>query len=143
MLNVKKEKILEKIKLNKLDVALRQLREAIHLFFEERDCVSIHTLAMASYQILYDIAKKNNIEDLMYDSIVIRDEYRRLAKQYLNKSKNFFKHAEKDTNKRHDFAPVTNEYSLLYTITLLEKMIFRKILNIFLLYGGFLLIIKI
>lgn len=118
----KDEKKLVKIKLTKLDVALRQLSEAIHLFFEERDSVSIHTLAMASYQILYDIAKKRKIKDLMYDSIVIKDEYRREAKKYLNKSKNFFKHADEDPNGEHEFPLVINDYVLFLCIVLMQEM---------------------
>ena len=43
-----------KITVTKIGAARSQLIEAIHLFFEDRDPVSIHTLVGASLQILND-----------------------------------------------------------------------------------------
>jgi hypothetical protein len=43
-----------KITVTKIGAARSQLIEAIHLFFEDRDPVSIHTLLGASLQILND-----------------------------------------------------------------------------------------
>ena len=81
---------------------------------------------MASYQIMYDIAKISAIKDVMYDSIVIKDEYRGLAKQYLNKSKIFFKHADKDSEEKHEFPPDINDYMLMACISLMERMKIHK-----------------
>ena len=45
-------------KLTKLEVAERQLRVAIRLFFERKDAVAVHTLAAASRDLLNDLAKR-------------------------------------------------------------------------------------
>jgi hypothetical protein len=83
------------ITLNKAAVARRQLREATILFLEKRDIVSVHTLATAAYQILYDIAQKQGLKDMLYDSDIIKDEYRSQFKGHINIEKNFFKHADR------------------------------------------------
>ena len=46
-----------KEKLTKLDVARRQIDEAIRMFFERRDTVSTHTVASAASQVLADFGK--------------------------------------------------------------------------------------
>ena len=68
-----------KIRVTKLDAALRQLNTAITLWFRDGDEVAIHTLAAASHQIVYDIVRKKNGPDLLYDSIIFKDEYRKHA----------------------------------------------------------------
>ncbi len=86
----------EEITVSKLDAAARQLDTAIVLWFDGADIISIHTLAAASHQIIHDINKKRGGRDLIYDSLVIKDEYQ---KEWVNKLKspmNFFKHADKD-----------------------------------------------
>ena len=47
--------------ITKLDAARRQLNQAIWLLFEDRDVVSIHTLACAATTILNDVAKAKKI----------------------------------------------------------------------------------
>jgi hypothetical protein len=83
-------------KITKVDAAVRQLDTAIMLWFQRDDAVSIHTLACSAYQILHDINQHRKGPELIFDSIVIKDEFRPLAKSYLKKTYNFFKHAEKD-----------------------------------------------
>jgi hypothetical protein len=74
------------LKLNKMEVAERQLKEAINLFFEQRDCVSIHTLATAAYQVLYDMRKKSHSYDDLKDTNIIKDEYRKQWNAYLTEA---------------------------------------------------------
>lgn len=89
-----------KINVTKLSAARSQLIEAINLFFEERDPVSIHTLASAALQILNDHVSADEIwkTDLLlhYDSIYIKEDMRKLWNKRINEAKNFFKHADKD-----------------------------------------------
>jgi hypothetical protein len=47
--------------IRKIDAARRQLDEAIRLWMEGRDPLAIHTLSMAAFGILYDIAKHQNL----------------------------------------------------------------------------------
>jgi hypothetical protein len=50
-----------KIVVTKLDAARRQLRTAIHLWFNDGDPVSIHALAFAAYE-LSTLSARNVIE---------------------------------------------------------------------------------
>jgi len=106
----------EIIALTKLEIADRQLNEAIRLFFERRDCVSIHTLATASLQISLDHLTEDEVIDnsifLDKRSIYIKDEYRKEFSDHINKSRNFFKHADRDLKKgisSLEFNPDENE----------------------------------
>lgn len=68
---------MEKVTLEKLEVAWRQIDTAITLWFNDGDPVSIRTLACSAYQIVHDVNQKAGWRDLLYDSLVIKDEYRR------------------------------------------------------------------
>ena len=84
------------LKISKIDAATRQLDTAIELWFTDGDAVSIHTLACAAYQVIHDINSARQGRDLLFDSLNIKDEYR---KQYINRLKkpmNFFKHADSE-----------------------------------------------
>ena len=82
--------------IKKIEAGLRQLDCAISLYFTESDPIAIHTLACAAHQIIHDINKHRKGPELLFDSIVFKDEYRALAKKYLHKYYNFFKHANND-----------------------------------------------
>ncbi len=66
------------ITISKLDAASRQLQTAISLWFTSDDPVSVHALAFAAYEVLHTISKKRNSyrRDLLFDSDLIKDEYR-------------------------------------------------------------------
>ena len=90
-----------KINVSKIAAAKSQLLEAINLFFEERDPISIHTLTCAALQILHDhfddvgqVWDHNLI--FHYDSIYIKDEYRKEYAEHVHSVRNFFKHADRD-----------------------------------------------
>jgi hypothetical protein len=82
--------------IKKIEAALHQLDCAISLYFQESDPIAIHTLACAAHQIIHDINRYRKGPELLFDSIVFKDEYRGLAKKYLHKHYNFFKHANND-----------------------------------------------
>ena len=86
------------IYISKLDAAKRQLETAIRLFFNNSDFVSIHTLTCAGYDILKDLAKKQNITSQVQESFekFIRADKRKEVLDKLNKPKHFFKHANID-----------------------------------------------
>jgi len=95
--------------------AQSQLGEAIKLFFEMRDPVSIHTLLGAAHQIMRDVAKSNDIsykcviEELPNEAGLSEKEwYRRVFRP-----RNFFKHGETDSNVVLDFDPRENDLWLL------------------------------
>lgn len=88
-----------KITITKLEAARRQLRVAISLWFQNGDEVAIHTLACAAYQIIHDINRHRGGEELFFDSLVIREEYRDQAIKRFKKEMNFFKHADKGSRR--------------------------------------------
>lgn len=101
------------LQLTKFDVAERQLNQAILLFFDEQDPVSIHTLAEAAAQVLYDIRKLTGASSIARDTDRIRPEFHREWLAAVFSSRNFFKHADKDKDAVHTFKEEFNHYSLL------------------------------
>jgi hypothetical protein len=101
------------LRLTKFDVAERQLNQAIALFFGGGDPVSIHTLAEAAAQVLYDIRSQHGGTSLTRDSNLIREEKKKEWLSYVFRSRNFFKHADRDANATHEFKDTFNHFSLL------------------------------
>lgn len=98
--------------LSKFDVAERQLNQAILLFFDEGDPVSIHTLAEAASQILYDIRSDTGSVSFARDPDKIQAEYKKDWLKAIFRSRNFFKHADKDRSEVHEFKDELNHFSL-------------------------------
>lgn len=117
-----------KVNVTKIDAARSQLIEAIKLFFEDRDPVSIHTLVGASLQILNDhITDIGEVYDnnliFHYKTIYIKDEFRKLWNSKMNESKNFFKHADKDLKGGKlsiEFETTLNEFNIIEAIRCLR-----------------------
>ncbi len=103
-------------KISKIDAACRQLNTAIKLWFADGDLVSIHTLACSAHQIVHDINQQKGGRDLIYDSLVIKDEYRRQANRIFKNPYNFFKHADKDASKDVELKPDLTEFFIMFTL---------------------------
>jgi len=103
----------QSIVLSKFDVAERQFNQAVSLFFDRADPVSIHTLAEASFQVLYDIRVKFDGVSLVRDSEYVRPERKKEWNGYMVASRNFFKHADRDPDEVHEFKDVFNHFSLI------------------------------
>jgi hypothetical protein len=106
------------IRISKLDAALRQLRTAISLWFNEEDPVSVHTLAYAAYEIIHTISKKRdpNREALLFDSPFVKDEKRSEANKAIKSHANFFKHGDRDGEAVVEFNPELSQWFILYGI---------------------------
>ena len=100
------------MKLSKFDVAERQLLQSIKLFFNEEDPVSIHTIAEASAQVLRNIGVDYGVKSITRDNECIKKDKRKEWNKELSKSRNFFKHADRDKNEFHEFDPMFNDFSL-------------------------------
>jgi hypothetical protein len=104
---------LTKLRVTKIDAARRQLETAITLWFHEADPVSIHTLACASFQLVYDINSQVGGSPMFPDRMAAT-ETTEARKKYLHKflreAQNFFKHAEKDAPQT--FAFITHQTEL-------------------------------
>jgi hypothetical protein len=106
--------------ITKLEAARRQLDQAIKLFFEGRDALSIHTLASAAQGILRDIAKATGAQHLsiLHDHPQIPPEHHKEWVRAINHPRNFFKHADKDSNGTLEFDEIENENLLLDSVFL-------------------------
>jgi hypothetical protein len=113
---------METLKLTKLDVALRQLNTAIELWANDDDPVSVHALAFAAHEIIHVLYRKQGHKDLLFDSSIIRDEYRADFGRSLKESANFIKHAKNDSDKTLDFDPQLSEIFLNASIIGLQIM---------------------
>jgi hypothetical protein len=103
------------IKVDKLNAAKSQLRTAVKLYFYEEDPISIHTIVGAAHELLSNVGEKKGFlpMTLSYNSIVVKDEYRKEFVRIIKKAINFFKYAIKDTDKVLEFPPEINEYFLI------------------------------
>lgn len=136
-----------KISVSKMDAARSQLEEAILLFFEERDPVSIHTLVGASLQLLNDHINKGKVWDnnlLLHDeTIYIKDKYRKFWHDKLNEAKNFFKHADRDLEKgitTIEFETDLNEvfiFEAIRSLNVVDKTGFRQSVEIIAFWSWF------
>lgn len=114
------------LEISKLEAAERQLDQAIRLFFQREDEVSVHTLASAAYQIITDICKHKKIEREVEDSIILEKfGVKKQVLDSLRKPQNFFKHADKDHTDTITLDPMLTALLLMssanYLLLLREK----------------------
>ncbi|GAD31906.1 hypothetical protein PLEI_3571 [Photobacterium leiognathi lrivu.4.1] len=109
---------METISVTKFDVAERQLLQAIHMFFREDDIISTHTVAEAANQVLSDIGQEYQVKSFLRDSDFIREDKKKLWLKEIFKSRNFFKHADRDKTDIHEFKSLFNEFSLIDGVTM-------------------------
>ena len=106
------------MEVSKRDAANRQLNEAIHLFFEQRDPVAIHTLIGSASLILSDLVEANNPEK-SWDKSAQQDNELDKKSYYkiMRKTQNFIKHANSDPDETLSFdvteAPALAMFSIL------------------------------
>ena len=103
------------VSVTKLDAARRQLETAINLYFHEGDQVSIHTLACAAHEIIETVNRKSGGKPTLKESWKdnIKPEYVKTFYNRLNSARNFFKHADRDTDKSIRFAPFASDIIML------------------------------
>lgn len=111
-----------KLVLDKVTVARRQLRQCIQMFFARSDAVAVHTLACASRQILYDLAKVNGHHGLIRRHPVVREDKLKEWNNYLNVPQNFFKHADRDPDSTAEFETDITEIFILDSVVLLQSL---------------------
>ena len=110
------------INVTKLKAAECQLDKAIELWFNDDDPISIHMLACSAYQIIHDINNRNGGRDLIYDSLVIKEKFRKEVNMKLKKEYNFFKHADRDWDDSIEFNTENTAFFILYSCIGLELL---------------------
>jgi hypothetical protein len=114
-----------KVAVSKIEAAKRQLDSAIELWFQEKDEIAVHTLLAAAYGVIYDLNKKHGtLHEALYDTAVVKEEYRREWVWTLKTPSNFFKHADKDSDPdgQVDFYPLLNVVYMLFAVTGLASL---------------------
>jgi hypothetical protein len=116
----------------KLDAARRQLQTAIELWIDDRDPISVHTLAYAAYQVIHDLNHHAKGPTLLLDSEFVKPSRRQ---EFINAVKSaavFFKHADARTKGKKkgkptpsssiDFNPLMSESFFAYSILGIEHL---------------------
>ncbi len=87
-------------KVEKFEAAEQQLITAIDLFFKGKSEVAVHTLARAAHEILDTLCAKNNLtRGIINEGIKdINPNFHKIIFKKVNEAKNFFKHANKETD---------------------------------------------
>ncbi|WP_038247093.1 hypothetical protein [Ghiorsea bivora] len=115
---------MEPIWIDKIEVAERQIAEAVKLFFEKRDLVVIHTVIASAHQVLIDVGKEQKINSAIKNPKgLTRQQYRQHIKS-INVPYNFFKHADNDPNGKLNIAPIerfTSDF-ILDAILMLQRI---------------------
>jgi hypothetical protein len=101
------------MRLDKEEVAVRQLDTAIRLLFDGGDVVSVHTLACAAANVLRDILKTQGGEAWQDAIIKSYPGIEREIYQTLARAQNFFKHADRDPEEELDFDEGTNDETII------------------------------
>lgn len=109
-------------KVTKLEAARRQLATAIELWFNDGDTVSIYTLSHAAYEVIHNFTKKSRSRDLLFDTLIIKDEYRKQFNSMLREPANFFKHHRHNNpeNPEIEFHPELCQIFFFFSIFGLE-----------------------
>jgi hypothetical protein len=98
-----------KVTVTKLQAVRRQLETALTLYFDEKDPVSIHTLAAAAYNVLKDLNRKDGGKPMLVKEVSAKQIVEqlghtpRVVAEILNEPENFFKHADRDADRTLTF----------------------------------------
>ncbi|MGH8129312.1 MAG: hypothetical protein ACRES3_00470, partial [Steroidobacteraceae bacterium] len=108
----------------KLEAARRQLNTAIQLSFAERDPVSIHALAYASYDIIHRLFRcQGHKDDLVFDTKELPEKQREAWNKSIKDAPNFFKHANRGKDDESiRFLPGLSDVFMLHSLYALRKM---------------------
>ena len=95
----------QKTAISKREAAARQLDQAIRLFFDGGDSLSVHTLAGATLQLCADIAKHEGHKSRLQQAVEerISPDSKKEWHAAVNRTRNFLKHADKDAEATHDY----------------------------------------
>ncbi len=110
------------VTINKFDAMQRQLDTAIEMWFSDRDPVAIHTLLLASHEILHTLFRKKGLRHFLFDSAAIRKDMRQEWTNQIRKCYNFLKHAQRDHDSSIVFNPSLNEFVIIHSIQGLKDM---------------------
>jgi hypothetical protein len=92
--------------IDKIDIARRQISEAVRLFFGDRDPVVIHTIIASAHQVLFDIGTTKGVKSAVKNTGALRSEELQRHLKTINYPFNFFKHADRDADGMINIGPL-------------------------------------
>lgn len=104
------DRILRIEKFTKIEAAQRQLRTACRLFFQDGDCISVHTLAWAAHELL---ERHPNSSGSLLFNLADESPESAIAHAELTEARNFFKHYYNAPLKKIEFVENLNEWLLI------------------------------
>lgn len=112
------------LEIPKLQAARSHLRTACALWFADTDPVSTNTLAYAAHEVVHRLYRNAGNTDLLFDTTLIKGEFRSDFARLLKESANFFKHANREcrAEDKHEFPEGLNEVLLLMSIVGLQRL---------------------
>lgn len=110
------------MKVSKLDAGTAQLKEGIRLFFEERDPITVHTVAGAASLLLFNLGDNCGVESFVRGNPYVKEDKKGLWISKINEAQNFFKHADRDPKEEFDFEPMVTEILLFEGCLLVEGL---------------------
>ena len=116
--------------LTKLEVARRQLAVAIRLFFDDRDPVSVYTLAANAQEIVDVLCTRQGIDSLSGQARGNLSGDRSLKDLINDPYRNFFKHADRDPDATiGGFSDEQNDHLLMLAVEDLLRLEAPKLIE--------------
>jgi hypothetical protein len=109
----------------KIDAAKSQLTTAIELYFQDRDPISVHTLAMAAAEIIDRLCEAKGLQSMRAHFMSrVTPEHRKEVGNALNKAVNFFKHASSSRPNQvlADFSDDRNMMAIMFAVDGLRQL---------------------
>ena len=109
---------------DKTAVASRLVKEAVWLFFNQRDNIAIHTVIASAHQILFDLGKKKEVVSAVKNPDQIEDSSFKEFLNSINFPYNFFKHADRDSEDKINVGPLSRmtEDFIMDAIVMLQRV---------------------
>ena len=104
------------VKVTKVQVASAQLDAAIELFFLSDNAVAVHTLTAAAYNVLRDLARRDDMDFPFIKTgfiATLKESEKNKVIAFFNAPENFFKHADRDPDGVLEFDPQLTELMLM------------------------------
>jgi len=111
--------------ITKLEAAKSQIKTAIELYFEDRDPISVHTLAMAAAEIIDRLCEAKGHKSMRSHFMsLILPQHRKKVSDALNKAVNFFKHASSSRPNQvlTDFSDDRNQLAIMFAVDGLRQL---------------------
>lgn len=91
---------------DKKAVASRLIKEAVWLFFNQRDNIAVHTVIASAHQVLFDIGQKKDIVSAVKNPGATNGLNFGEFLKGINYPYNFFKHADRDAEDKINVYPL-------------------------------------